>query len=59
MTGASTAKRGWTMPNFENISFVLVFLGLPLAIFTIFYYDLRVRKEAFDLELIAQQLAAP
>jgi N-acetylglucosamine transport system permease protein len=24
------------MPNFENISFVLVFLGLPLAIFTIF-----------------------
>lgn len=26
------------------------------CVFTLFYYDLRVRKEAFDLELLSQQL---
>jgi len=26
------------------------------AVFTLFYYDLRVRKEAFDVELLGQQL---
>jgi N-acetylglucosamine transport system permease protein len=36
MAEASTAKRRWTLPNLENISFFLVFLGLPLAIYVIF-----------------------
>jgi ABC-type glycerol-3-phosphate transport system permease component len=36
IAGAPTAKRRWALPNLENISFVLVFLGLPLAIFAIF-----------------------
>src|SRR5207244_11390209 len=26
------------------------------CVFTLFYYDLRVRKEAFDLELLSQHL---
>ncbi len=29
------------------------------AVHTILYYDLRIRKEGFDLELIAQQLGLP
>jgi len=32
---------------------------LIVAIFTVFYYDLRVRKEGYDLELLAQQAALP
>jgi hypothetical protein len=46
---------------FGSIAFVGQILLRPilLAIFTVFYYDLRVRKEAFDLELLVQQLAAP
>jgi uncharacterized membrane protein len=29
------------------------------CVLTVFYYDLRVRKEAFDLELLSQQLGPP
>ncbi len=36
MAGALTAKRRWAILKFENISFALVFLGLPLAIYVIF-----------------------
>src|SRR5690606_27003187 len=36
MARTSTAKRRWKLPNLENTSFMLVFLGLPLAIFIIF-----------------------
>jgi hypothetical protein len=51
----------------SNYSLIATMLGLigtagqvlvqPLlfSIFTLFYYDLRVRKEGFDLELIVQQ----
>ncbi|MGH7699827.1 MAG: hypothetical protein ACREMJ_04810 [Gemmatimonadales bacterium] len=37
---------------------VLWLLIYPLisAVFTLLYYDLRVRKEAFDLELLSQQI---
>jgi hypothetical protein len=41
------------------IGVALVFLLLypfTSCVFTLFYYDLRVRKEAFDLELLSQQL---
>jgi hypothetical protein len=36
MAGAPPAKQRWAMPKFENVSFFLVFLGLPLAIYVIF-----------------------
>jgi hypothetical protein len=36
----------------------LLIQPLLFAIFTVFYYDLRVRKEAFDIELMAERLAA-
>jgi hypothetical protein len=37
---------------------VLLMLVYPLmsCVFTLLYYDLRVRKEAFDLELLSQQI---
>jgi len=41
------------------IGFALVFLFLypfTSCVFTLFYYDLRVRKEAFDLELLSRHL---
>jgi hypothetical protein len=40
---------------------LIVILPLQFIIFTLLYYDLRIRKEGYDLELIAeaQQAAAP
>jgi hypothetical protein len=40
---------------------VVSFLVYPLiaSVFTLFYYDLRVRQEAFDLEHLSQQLGGP
>lgn len=35
----------------------IIVLPLQLVIFTMLYYDLRVRKEGYDLELLAQQAA--
>ena len=49
-------------PAFEPVSTVLLAILLLLyyplltCVFTLFYYDLRVRKEAFDLEVLAAQL---
>ena len=39
---------------------LLTMLAYPImsAVFTVLYYDLRVRKEAFDLELLSQQVGA-
>jgi len=48
----------------ETLSTVVValvsLLVYPLlsCVFTLFYYDLRVRKEGFDLEMLSQQLGA-
>jgi len=33
---SATTTRKWVLPNFEQISFMLVFLGLPLAIYVVF-----------------------
>ena len=36
MARAATARLRWKLPNLENTSFMLVFLGIPLAIYGIF-----------------------
>ena len=36
----------------------LLIYPLLSCVFTLFYYDLRVREEAFDLEMLSQQLGA-
>jgi hypothetical protein len=36
----------------------LVLTPLMVVGFTLYYYDLRIRKEAFDLELLGSQLSA-
>lgn len=56
------------MPNLLNAaqiaSIVVAQIGLmlampiQLAIYTLLYYDMRVRHEAYDLELLSSQLAA-
>lgn len=38
-----------------NVIQVLLYPIMPCA-FTLFYYDLRVRKEAFDLEYLSREL---
>ena len=38
---------------------VLLFYPMLTSVFTLFYYDLRVRKEAFDLELLSRHLGIP
>jgi len=35
----------------------IIVLPLQLAIYTLLYYDLRIRKEGYDLELMAQQVS--
>lgn len=37
----------------------LLFYPLITSVFTLFYYDLRVRKEGFDLEVLSGQLGLP
>src|SRR5260370_27346901 len=37
----------------------LLVYPLLSRVFTLFYYDLRVRKEGFDLEMLSHQLGAP
>ena len=41
------------------VTYAVLILVLPLqfTVFTLLYYDLRVRKEGYDLELMAQQVA--
>ena len=43
----------------STVSILISVLITPLwfALITLLYYDLRIRKEGFDLELRAQQLA--
>jgi hypothetical protein len=36
---------------------LIIGLPLQLCVYTLLYYDLRVRKEGYDLELLAQQAA--
>jgi len=36
----------------------MIVLPLQFATLTLLYYDLRVRKEGFDLQLLSEQLAA-
>lgn len=42
--------------NIASELFQMLVYPVFAAAFTLFYYDLRVRKEAFDLELLGQQL---
>jgi putative flippase GtrA len=49
MAEASTARRRWTLPNLENISFFLVFLGLPLAVYVIFVISPFVQAFYYSL----------
>ena len=42
-----------------TVAYIALILVLPFqfAIFTLLYYDLRIRKEGYDIELMAQQAA--
>jgi ABC-type glycerol-3-phosphate transport system permease component len=48
MAEAPAAKR-WALPNLENISFFLMFLGLPLAIYVIFVILPFVQSFSYSL----------
>ncbi|HEX4600858.1 MAG TPA: hypothetical protein VH116_05645 [Gemmatimonadales bacterium] len=61
--GAATALSSALETPATILPAALLLLLYPLitCVFTLFYYDLRVRKEGFDLEVLGQQLgiAAP
>ena len=52
-------------PGFDSLlSFLAICLSLPINAFrvistTMLYYDLRTRKEGYDLQLLTQELATP
>ena len=54
-----------SFPGFDSLlSLLSVWLSLPINAFrvistTMLYYDLRVRKEGYDPQLLAQELATP
>lgn len=56
--GATAQLRNQAIASF--VSQLGLILGLPLlfSIYTLLYYDLRVRKEGYDLELMAQSQQA-
>ncbi len=56
--GALTASAPVLSRVFEVAASVLPIVMTPLlaCVFTLMYYDLRVRREAFDLEVLGRQL---
>lgn len=54
-----------SFPGFPSLlSFLSICLALPINAFriistTMLYYDLRVRKEGYDLQILAQELTTP
>jgi hypothetical protein len=42
-----------------NALSILLLVPFFVSVLTVFYYDLRVRKEAFDVELLASDLSYP
>ena len=54
-----------SFPGFPSfLSFLSICLSLPVNAFrvistTMLYYDLRIRKEGYDLQVLAQELATP
>lgn len=49
MARLRTTDRKWKLPSFENTSFMLVFLGLPLAIYLIFVVSPFVQAFYYSL----------
>ena len=49
MAGAPAARRRWKLPSFENTSFMLVFLGLPLAVYVVFVISPFVQAFYYSL----------
>ena len=41
-----------------NHVFMLVMFSIPIVLLVVVYYDLRVRKEGLDLELLERSLRA-
>ena len=44
------------MQSLVNLASTIVWAPVEWIAFTVLYYDLRVRKEAFDLQLAAEAL---
>ena len=57
MVGAASGDVG--LVGMEVVTSLLSILIYPFfyVVLTVLYYDLRVRKEGFDLELLASQMA--
>lgn len=58
--GLAAAENPALEPVSTVVVEILMLLYYPLltCVFTLFYYDLRVRKEGFDLEMLAGQIGA-
>ena len=50
---------GWMVPSIAVTVLSILFMPIYRIAQTLLYFDLRVRKEAFDLELMAQSLGEP
>jgi len=53
----SSPAGGMTLKILSYVIVVLLYPALS-CVFTLIYYDLRVRREAFDLQVLSQQLGA-
>ena len=56
LAGASIWPPVALRPSLVNLASTIIWAPVEWIAFTILYYDLRVRKEAFDLQLAAEAL---
>jgi hypothetical protein len=58
MFGGAAAEQGETPPAFAAVAVLLSTIISPYVyvVITVLYYDARVRKEAFDLEMLAAEM---
>ena len=57
--GAAAALRNQAIAGFVSQVGLIISYPLLFSIYTLLYYDLRVRKEGYDIELMAQQAVQP
>ncbi len=58
-TGVTTSTAAVVLSGIIGGIITIVFAPLTAAVVTIIYFDLRIRKEGFDVALMAQRLGTP
>jgi hypothetical protein len=58
-SGAGSSAAGLLITGIVGLIIGVLVQPIPIAAMTLLFYDLKIRKEAFDLEAMVQQAGAP